>query len=437
MKRHILLMTLILLTSILCTYGQDALKGTENRQFKNLVDEIAEWKRILRSANNDESRTAVDELIRRGVEFQRKHEGEANDAVKQRMIDEYIQGRDRWLEHLSIILTQTRYYSDGTSESPTFFSFAKDDLEMEPKRPFAFQSCAYENDPRRSGYYSSGIKRTPEYRILFSYRESREFAAILSAMVEKMKTTGTMKVPARDFTASVQIVSNAPAIFIEFNKSSSRSRQEAYKISEFDAKLLINQIHRNMALMPPPSNYAEPGDIDPVLVNFNTGLTKEEPSAVLAGTLVLDVQRKSVSSGRPIYSGWSSSPMVGQQFNYSCTLRWTGTQTIEVNVVMYLFAPMKDMQTSSVIIERGMDEKWGIVGKESINVTVELGRTSKMDISTVQKIAGKTASGIIIQCFSGGQLLKQWGVDSYWTEQAKKSDIESRFYPLYRNSYYY
>ena len=390
-----------------------------DEQFAVLGEEIEAWKKEM--TKNIASRASVETLLRQGVAFQKSYKAETDSIVKGDLLDEYVKQRDAALKKLPVTVFMS-YGLDASYSYPYVVVFEKDDLEIDAKRPFLLQPKA-----GSSGLATAQAKR----RMLFSHKESQRFANLLSRLIAKAQAKDAMSVSMRDLVASTQIVNTEGAIYLQFKTPAGTVGQEMYRLTEFDAKLLVDRITAVLKASPPPAGYAEPDDLDPATALFSGPVeaaatkTAATPAAadsanISARALSFDVTRIKVTQGQQY--GYYTNQRVRQQFDYRVLFRWGGTQPLNVQVIMYLVATVNN--------------KVSIVGRDVKEMTVETGRNQELLISAEQVIPGPTANAVIVQCFSGGRLLKSYSSSAQYKKYADMAEIESQLQPLYQNPQY-
>jgi len=387
-----------------------------DQQFSVLVEEIEAWKKEM--TRNVASRTSVETLLRQGVAFQRSYNAATDSIVKGDLLDEYVKQRDAAMQKLPVTVFMS-YGKDAATSYPFVLVFEKDDLEVDARRPLLFHRKA----SNLLGIDTAQARR----RMLFSYKEGQRFANLLSRLIAKAEAKEAMSVSLRDFVASVQMVGTDAAIFLQFKTPAGTLNQEIHRLTEFDAKLLIDRINMTLTETPPPADYKEPDDLDPATALFEGA--SGEPSradapasgtgAISASLLSFDVARLKTTQGQRY--GYQGQKVL-QQFDCRVSFRWSGEQPIAVQVVMYLVMPVNG--------------KLSIVGRSVKETTFEPRRSQEMLISAEQKIPGATAGTVIMQCFSGGRLLKSHSSTAQHKRFAEMSDIESHLPPLYQNPQY-
>lgn len=397
--------------------AQEAVIRELDQQFTALVAEIETWKKEM--TQSIASRNSVEMLLRQGVAFQKSYTAETDSIVKSDLLDEYVKKRNEMLKKLPVTLFLV-YGKD--SSYPFIFAFEKDDLEVDAKRPLLFQ--------RKVGALeaSTTLLAQARRRMLFSYKESQRFASLLTRFIAKAKAKEAVNVSMRDMVVSVQVADSPAGIYIQFKTPAGTVSPEMYRLTEFDAKLLADRITTLVAEEPPPAGYKEPDDLDPATALF--GGTAEEPAAkggdaspgaggISASALSFDVARIKVSQGQKYgYAG----AYVLQQFEYRISFRWGGEQQLPVQVIMYLVSTVNN--------------KLAIVGRDVKEATLEPRRAQALLMVAEQKVPGSTAGTVIVQCFSGGRLLKSYSSSAQHKKYADMSEIESQLPPLYQNQTY-
>ncbi|MCL2105357.1 MAG: hypothetical protein FWH21_10015 [Kiritimatiellaeota bacterium] len=413
----------VTVTIISCLFFWCAVQAQEagvpslDQQFSALVKEIEAWKKEM--TQNVASRTSIETLLRQGVTFQKAYNAEADSIVKGDLLDEYVKQRDALLAKLPVTAFMS-YNKDMSYTYPYTLVFEADDLEVDARRPFLFQ--------RKAAAVSSGVVNTAQVqrRMLFSHKEGQRFANLLSRFVAKAKVKDPTSVSMRDLTASVQMVNAEAVIFLQFKTPAGTVGSEFYRLTAFDANLLSARIHAALKASPPPATYTEPDDLDPSTALFD-GLAAEpaKGGAAASGTtsipvsaLSFDVARIKITQGQKY--GYYGTQRVQQQFDYRVSFRWGGEQPLSVQVIMCLVTTVNN--------------KLAIVGRDVKEVTLEPRRAQELLMSAEQKIPGPTAGTVIVQCFSGGRLLKSYSS----TPQHKKlaemgAEIETQLAPLYQN----
>ena len=396
-----------------------------DQQFAALVEEIETWKKEM--AQDVATRTSIETLLRQGVAFQKAYTAETDSIVKGDLLDEYVKQRDKTLAKLPVTVFMS--YGKETYPYPFTLTFEKDDLEVDAKRPFLFLRKTPNSASLGTAYASSR-------RMLFSHKEGQRFATMLTRLIAKAKAKEAMSVSLRDFVASVQVpdkadkADNAAVIFLQFKTPTGTVNSEQYRLTEFDAKLLIERIRLTLKASPPPAGYKEPDDLDPATALF-AGPAEETPAkvadasapgagGVATGSFSFDVARIKVAQGQKY--GYYGTDRVLQQFDYRVLFRWGGEQPLNVQVAMYLVSTVNN--------------KLSIVGKSVKEATIEPRRNQELLISAEQKIPGPTAGTVIVQCFSAGKLLKSYSSSAQYKKYADMADIESQIAPLYQNPQY-
>ena len=415
--------TICMISCLFCScvgLAQETAATVLDQQFSALVEEIEAWKKEM--TQNVASRTSIETLLRQGVAFQKAYTAETDSIVKGDLLDEYVKKRDAALKKLPVTVFMS-YGKDMSYAYPYTLEFAKDDLEVDAKRPFLFQ--------RKAAAVSSGIVSSAQAqrRMLFSYKESQRFVNLLSRLIAKVKIKEQTSVSMRDLVVSVQMIDKEAALFLQFKSPTGTVGSELYRLTEFDAKLLIDRISKILKDSPPPANYKEPDDLDPATALFDG--TTEEPAkggastSAGAGTissslLSFDVARIKVTQGQR----YDYNRMVQQQFEYRVTCRWGGEQPLSVQMIMYLVSTVNN--------------KLAIVGRDVKEATVEPRRTQVLTMLADQKIPGPTAGTVIVQCFSGGKLLKSYSSSAQHRKYAEMgAEIETQLLPLYQNPQQY
>jgi len=391
------------------------------QQFSALVEEIEGWKKEM--ARNATSRSSIEMLLRQGVAFQRNYNAETDSIVKGDLLDEYVKQRDATLKKLPVTVSMT-YSRDLSYSYPFTLVFNKDDLEVDAKRPWLFQ-C-------KANISLSMTTSSAQRRMLFSYKESQRLANLLARLVAKAKVKEVMNVSLRDFVASVQMLGSEAVILLQFKTPTGAVGPEMYRLAEFDAKLLLDNINAMLRASPPPAGYKEPDDLDPAMALFagpaddpaakataSVGGAGTSAGAVSANALSFDAARIKVTNGKQYGYG---NVRVLQQFDYRVSFRWGGEQPLNVQVAMYLVSPVNN--------------KLVIVGRDVKETTLEPRRSQELLITAEQKIPGPTANTVILQCFSGGRLLKSFSSNAQHKKYAEMPDIESQLPPLYQNYQY-
>jgi len=265
---------------------------------------------------------------------------------------------------------------------------------------------------------TSQLKR----RMLFSYKESQRLVNLLSRLIVKANAKEMMNVSLRDFVASVQMLGTEAAIFLQFKTPTGAASPEMHRLTEFDAKLLITRINAALAASPPPADYKEPDDLDPATALFSSPAdeaskanTPTGAGAISASALSFDVAKIRTTQGQ----AYGYNQRVLQQFDYRASFRWGGEQPLPVQVIMYLVMPVNN--------------KLAIVGRSVKETTLEPRRNQELPITAEQKIPGATANTVIVQCFSGGRLLKSYSSNAQHKKYAEMAEIETQLPPLYQN----
>jgi len=398
-------------------FAQETAAVPMDQQFRVLVEEIEGWKKEM--TQSVASRTSIEPLLRQGVTFQKSYNAETDSIVKGDLLDEYVKHRAAALKKLPVTVFMS-YGRDAASSYPFALAFEKDDLEVDAKRPLLLQ---------RKASNVLGLD-TPQARrrMLFSYKESQRFANLLGRLVAKAKTKEAMNVSLRDFVVSVQILPDTEAaIFLQFKTPTGTVSPEMHRLTEFDAKLLIDRINATLAASPPAADYKEPDDLDPATALFVSPVDDQPSSkadvsagagAIAVNLLGFDVAKIRSTQGQP----YTYRDKVLQQFDYRVSFRWGGTQPLNVQVIMYLVSPVNN--------------KLSIVGRSVKETTLEPGRNQELLITAEQKIPGPTAGTVIMQCFSGGRLLKSYSSNAQHRKFAEMAEIESQLPPLYQNPQY-
>ena len=408
-----------------CGIAQDTTAPADDPQLAEITEEIESWKReMLRSTA---SRGSLETLLRQGVAFQKAYNAEKDSIVQSGLIEDYLRQRDAVMQKLPVTLYMF-YGRQAPTTYPIAFVFEKDDLELDAKRPFILN--------RKIITEGAQGKR----HMLFSYKESQRFVNLLSSLIGKAKANELTTVAMRDCTASIQMLGEKAVILMQLKTPAGTLSPELYQVSEFDARLLIGRIQAALTDAPPPDDYREPDDLDPGTILFGTPSgstankpgtpnkpnTPQQPAAASGtastGTLSFDVTRIKVSQGKPYY--YYSNMRILQQFDYRALFRWNGTQPVTAQVTMYLL---------------GMaNNKLSIIGRDVKEVTIDPGRTQELLMSAEQVIPGPTAPGVIMQCFSGGRLLRSYASTTQYKKYAEMPDIERQLPPLYQDpsSYY-
>lgn len=406
-----------------CACAVFAQQGTAalpmDQQYRALAEEIEAWKKEM--TRNVVSRASIETLLRQGVAFQKSYTAETDSIVKGDLLDEYVKQRDATLKKLPVTVFLF-YGRESLSSHPFALVFEKDDLEVDAKRPWLFQ--------RKASASLVVTTSVAQRRMLFSYKEGQRFANLLERLVVKAKQKEAMSVSLRDFVASVQMLDTDAAIFLQFKTPTGTVSPEMNRLTEFDAKLLIDRINTVLKDSPPPAGYKEPDDLDPATALFvgpadepSKGDAPSGAEAVSASALMFDVAKIKQTQGQKY--GYYTNEKVLQQFEYRASFRWGGEQPISVQVIMYLVSPVGN--------------KLSIVGREVKEATLEPRRNQTLSITAEQKIP--SASGtttVIMQCFSGGRLLKNYCSSSspQHKKYAEMPDIESQLPPLYQNPQY-
>ena len=403
-----------LLCACVCTALAQETGGTLDQQFNALVEEIEAWKKEM--TLNVASRTSIEALLRQGVAFQKSYTAETDSIVRGDLLDEYVKQRDTLLQKIPVTVFMS-YGKDLSSAYPYALAFEKDDLEVDAKRPFLFQ--------RRAAATSSGIVSSAQTqrRMLFSYKESQRFANLLSRFTAKVKGKEATSVSMRDLVVSVQMVNTEAMLFLQFKTPTGTVSSELYHLTEFDANLLVTRIRAALAV-PPPASYKEPDDLDPATALFDGPAVEPAKGGAPAGDIAASAlsftpQRTKSTSGQR----YGYNDKVLQQFEYSISFRWGGEQPINVQVILYLVTLVNN--------------KLSIVGRDVKEVTLEPRRAQTLTITAEQKIPGPTASTQIVQCFSGGRLLKSYSSSPQHKKYAEMgAEIETQLPPLYQNPQY-
>ncbi|MCL1921331.1 MAG: hypothetical protein FWG50_09695 [Kiritimatiellaeota bacterium] len=398
--------------AVFCGVAQETPASADDPQLAAIAEEIEVWKKEM--VQGASSRASIETLLRQGVAFQRGYNAEKDSIVRSGMVEDYLKQRDEAMRKMPVTFFMS-YGKEVANTSPIEVLFERDDLELDAKRPFAL------NLIRRTLLEGGQSKR----RMLFSYKEGERFANMLAKFTEKAQMKEAASVGARDCVVSVQAVGEVMVVFMQLKMPTGVVSPEMYRITAFDAKLLVERIHAALKASPQPADYREPDDLDPATALF--AVTGEEPGgkaaggggaaaaggAVPAGTLSFGVQRIKITQGK-IYAG----QRIQQQFDYRVTSRWSGAQALNMQVVMYLVG------------EQG--GKPALVGRDVKEATIAPGRAQEMLLSAEQVVLGKTAGGVIVQCFSGGRLLKSYADPAQFRKYAEMADIESQLPPLYQ-----
>ena len=405
---------LISFVVVSCGVAQSNTPPDDDPQLAAITEEIESWKKEM--LRNTASRGSIETLLRQGVAFQKDYNAETDSIVRGGLIEDYLKQRETSMKKLPVTVFMT-YGRDLLNNYPTVLVFDRDDLELDAKRPFML------NLNRKVIINGDSSKR----HMLFSYKESQRFANLLSSFIGKARVKDLTSVSARDCVVSVQMAGEEAAIFMQLKTPTGTLSPELYWFTAFDARLLIERIQTSLTASPPPDSYREPDDLDPATILFATPSgetggskpnTPQQPGAAGAiptGSLSFDVSRMKVSQGRVVYG----STRIQQQFDYRAMFRWSGTQPLNLQVVMFLLA--------------SPNNKLSIVGRDAREVTVEPGRAQELLMSAEQVIPGPTAGAVVVQCFSGGRLMKSYASSSQYKKYAEMQDIESQLPPLYQN----
>lgn len=385
-----------------CLFCSCAIQAQESvsleQQYKVFSEEIEGWKKEM--GRTAVSRGAVESLLRLGVAFQKSYAAATDSIVKAEALDDYTRKRGAALGKLPVTL-----FKSGkkviTLANPCEFVFGKDELEVEADRPFLFQ------------------RKGAQERMLFSYKESQRLINVLAHLDAKAQASETTSVSTRHFVISVQMAGGEPAVFLQFKAPDGTVSQDLYRLSGFDSQLLAGRIRTVLQMSPPPSGYREPADSDPGTAQFagpvEGGAPPSGGETASANALVFNAVRVSVSQGKK-----HGNTRVSQQFEYRATFRWSGEQPMTVRVVMCLVAPV--------------DGALALVGREEKEATLDPGRMLEMPLTAEQKVPGAAANTtVIIQCFSGGRLLKSYSSSTQHKRYAEMAELEKQLPPLYQN----
>jgi len=387
MREMIVLLTGCVLAS--CAVAQRN-APTVDQQFAEIVEELDAWKKNM--ALDKTPRKAMETLLRQGADFQRAYKAEKDGITRAGLLDDYISQRNELLKRENVIFN---WWNGPYGLWEASVVFETDGMELDANRPFLLR-----------------IRNT---RMLFSYKESQRFANMLSSFIDKLKRKETATVSFRHGTLSITDFQNVLNIVMQPKTLGEVAPSPPYRISEFDAKLLIFRIHSVLKTFRQDKGYAEPADLDPATVSFADA--SEDGGAASGdsdkGTLTLDVSRVKVSQGQKY-----RNTQVLQQFDYRASLRWSGKQPLDIQVVMFLLS--------------SPGNKLSIVGKKDAEVKVQPGRSQELLLSAQQVIPGPTANGVIVQCFSGGRLLKSYASSVQYKKYADMPDVESQIPPLYQ-----
>ena len=406
MRNTVLVLTVCTLVS--CGLAQNK-AAAEDPQLAAIAEEIEGWKKEM--VKNAASRASIEDLLRKGITFQKVYAAETDSIVKSGLIEDYIEQRDKALAKLPVTFFLTY---GGELSYPFEFVFDKDDLELDAKRPFLFR--------RKGPRGAIAVDQAGKLQMLFSYKESQRFANMLTRFIAKARLKEATSVSMRDCVVSIQMQASEASIIMQPKGARGTvNSSEAYRISEFDAKLLVARINKALATHPQSAGYTEPDDLDPATALFVGGADEASAASGAApvGSLTLNVSRIKVTQGQ----SYGYNARVFQQFDYRASFRWNGAQPVSLQVIMYLVG----MQNN----------KLSLVGRVVKETTVEPGRSQEVQLTAEQVIPGATASGVIVQCFSGGRLMKSFASLAQYQKYAEMPDLESQLPPLYQNPPYY